>query len=257
MTENIQQKLGWRPQLSDARDLYFRAIHALAVSLPPRVDLTALCPPLPNQLNLGSCTANGIGFAHEFAQMKQKEKAFQPSRLFIYYNERATENTINSDAGAIIRDGFKSIAAQGVCDEKLWKYDVSKFTRKPPPKSYSEALKHTAIDYRALVPTLDNLKACLADGYPFVFGFSVYESFEAIKSDGVMPMPKSGETLLGGHCVAACGYDTDKKLFKCANWWGTDFGDKGYFWMPFDFMTNNGLVSGKYTSDFWTIRVIL
>jgi hypothetical protein len=47
-----------------------------------------------------------------------------------YYNERAIEGTVTTDSGARIRDGMKSIANQGECDETLWPYDLTKFTQR-------------------------------------------------------------------------------------------------------------------------------
>jgi C1A family cysteine protease len=97
------------------------------------------------------------------------------------------------------------------------------------------------------------MKNCLASGFPFTFGFSVYQSFETkeVAQTGIVPLPQPNETLLGGHCVVAVGYDDEKQLFKCRNSWGTDWGDKGYFYMPYQYMSNPNLVS-----DLWTIQIM-
>ena len=109
-------------------------------------------PPVYDQGQLGSCTANAIGAAFEFDQVKEGYKDFMPSRLFIYYNERAMEGTIDTDSGAMIRDGMKSVAKVGVCAEDTWAYDISKFTEKPPTKAYTEAKKHQALLYKRVIP---------------------------------------------------------------------------------------------------------
>lgn len=246
----MKQVYGWKPQLPDQRDLAFEPVH-VPNALPPRVDLRSLCPPVVDQGQLGSCTANAIAAAHEFAQMKQGETAFPPSRLFIYYNERAMEGTVKSDAGAVIRDGFKSISKQGVCDENLCKYIISKFTRKPTVAAYKAALKHKAVQYLAVTPTPDQLKGCIADGFPFVFGISVYASFENVGSDGMVPMPAAHEQMLGGHAIACVGYDDAKRVFFVRNSWGSSWGDAGYCYIPYDYLTNADLAS-----DFWTVRVV-
>ena len=110
-------------------------------SLPTKVDLRSKMPRVYDQGHLGSCTANAIGAAFEFDLMKQRQKDFMPSRLFIYYNERAIEGTVDSDSGAMIRDGIKSTAKLGVCTEDTWPYDLARFTEKPPAKAYTEAYK--------------------------------------------------------------------------------------------------------------------
>jgi C1A family cysteine protease len=203
---------------------------------------------------LGSCTANAIANAHLFEQRKQNAaQPFLPSRLFIYYNERVMEGTVHSDSGAMIRDGIKSIAKQGVCSEKQWPYTIAKFTRKPAQTCYKEALKHQAVLYQRLVPTLTQLKGCLASGYPFVFGFTVYESFESpeVTRTGTAPMPASGEQVLGGHAVLAVGYDDAIQRFIVMNSWGTSWGMQGFFTMPYAYLTDTNLAD-----DFWTVRLV-
>ena len=121
-----------------------------------------------------------------------------PSRLFIYYNERAIEHTIASDSGAQIRDGIKSVAKQGDCPETEWPYVIAKFKTKPPTKCYADALKYKAVLYQRVTQTLSQMKGCIASGYPFVFGFTVYESFESaqVAKTGHATLPKSGEPPL-------------------------------------------------------------
>src|SRR4051794_9123845 len=146
-------RFGWIPDLPDHRDFLFAAPGAVLRKLPSKVNLTAKCPPIFDQGEIGSCTANAIGAAIEFDRLKQKLRPFMPSRLFIYYNERVIENTVNEDAGAMIRDGIKSVAKQGVCSEKLWPYDSTAYppnarlARKPSVACYKQALKHRAVQY--------------------------------------------------------------------------------------------------------------
>lgn len=189
----------------------------------------------------------------QFVRMKQGLDGFPISRLLLYYNERAMEGTVNEDAGAEIRSGMKSVAKQGVCPEDLWPYDIKKFTKKPPRTAYRRALKHQTVRYMRVAQTLEQLKGCLAEGFPFVFGFTVYESFDVgkVAKTGMMSMPKASEASLGGHAVMAVGYSNAKKRFLIRNSWGTDWALKGYFWMPFDYITSSDLAD-----DFWTIRQV-
>ena len=186
--------------------------------------------------------------------MKQKlSDVFVPSRLFIYYNERSIEGTVASDSGAQIRDGIKSVSAQGACHEALWPYDTSKFTKKPPKTCYTDGAKNKAVSYQRVVRDPAQMKGCLASGYPFVFGFTVYESFEsqAMAKSGHATMPASGEKELGGHAVMAVGYDDASQWFVVRNSWGTTWGMGGYFTLPYSYLTQRGL-----SSDFWTIRLV-
>jgi C1A family cysteine protease len=236
------QRYGWIPDLPDQRDFTYAVPAQMAMAMPPSVDLRRKCPPVYDQGHLGSCTANAIGAALEYDMMKQKLHAFTPSRLFIYYNERFIEGTVPHDAGAMIRDGIKSVASQGACPEgnlgdppPAWPYDISKFAQKPPPSCYQEARKLRAITYHSVTQNLADMKGCLAEEFPFVFGFTVYQSFEspAVARTGKVPMPRPGERVMGGHAVMAVGYDDARRVFICRNSWNRSWGDAGYFYMPY------------------------
>ncbi len=241
---------GWVPDLPDQRDFLYRSIRVVPPVMPHQVDLRPSCSPVENQGNLGSCTANALVGALEFLENKNKKPFVDLSRLFIYYNERVIEHSVKTDSGAMLRDGIKTLAKQGVCREKIWPYVVSKFAVKPVAKCYKEAASHTITSYHRIL-TQDEMLECLAEGYPFVFGFTVYESFESpeVAQTGIVQMPQSGERVMGGHAVLAVGYDDGGKRFIVRNSWGPDWGMSGYFSMPFEYLSDRNL-----SDDFWTIR---
>jgi C1A family cysteine protease len=247
------QGYGWNRDMPDGRDLMYAAPPEVVTQLPPKVDLRPQCPGVYDQGQLGSCTANAIGAALEFDQIRQKKSPFTPSRLFIYYNERAMEGTADSDSGAQIRDGVKAVHQQGAPAETEWQYDINKFRDKPPQKAYDDAAKHQAILYQRVTQTLGQLKGCLASGFPFVFGFVVYESFEGqqVASTGEAQLPQAGEKQLGGHAVLAVGYDEDQQRFTIRNSWGPKWGMQGYFTLPYPYLLQDTL-----SSDLWTIRSV-
>jgi C1A family cysteine protease len=250
----INRKYGWAPDLPDERDHLYSAPQPILAKLPPKKDLRSGCPPVYDQGQLGSCTANAISGAIQFDQKKQGVTTFLPSRLFIYYNERDMEGSVNSDAGAQIRDGVKSVATLGACPEPEWPYDINKFANKPTPKCYKDATKCEAVGYQRLDSTnLNQLKGCIASGFPFVFGFTVYDAFEsaAVAKTGVLNMPGPKEKVQGGHAVLAVGYDDASQRFTVRNSWGKDWGMKGYFTIPYAYLTTTNLAD-----DFWTIRIL-
>jgi C1A family cysteine protease len=207
-----------------------------------------------DQGELGSCTANAIAGSMEFDQQKERlPQVFTPSRLFIYYNERAMEGTVATDSGAQIRDGIRSVATQGAPPESLWPYDVANFAVPPPAAAYQAAPSDTALVYFRLPQALDQFQGCLASGYPFVFGFTVYESFEGpqVARTGHAGLPEPGEEVIGGHAVMAVGYDDANQWFVVRNSWGDSWGMGGYFTLPYAYLTDPGLAS-----DFWTIRIV-
>lgn len=253
-TASHTHRYGWIPDLPDRRDRIYAAPPAVLAALPTSVDLRSGCPSVYDQGELGSCTANAIAGALEFDLLKQHAPdVFVPSRLFVYYNERAIEGTVDEDAGAMIRDGIKSVGKQGAPPEPLWPYEIGKFRTRPSAKAYAAAALHQALQYQRLTPTAAQLRGCLASGDPFVFGFTVYESFEsaAVAKTGHVPMPGASERALGGHAVMAVGYDDAKSWFIVRNSWGAGWGMRGYFTMPYAYVLDASLCD-----DFWTVRTI-
>jgi len=252
--QRSNQWYGWRPDLPDKRDHVFKPT---VMRLPTSIDLRSTMPAVYDQGQLGSCTANAIGGAVEYARIKQKLSVFVPSRLFIYYQERVMEGTVSQDAGAEIRDGIKAVHKAGAPDEKLWPYKISKFATKPSATAYAAALKNLVSSYArvdtASGVTIAAIKGALASKYPVVFGFTVYESFESdiVAETGTVPMPSKGEQVLGGHAVLAVGYNDSKKRLLVRNSWGTGWGMAGYFTMPYAYVTDSNLAS-----DFWTVKLV-
>jgi C1A family cysteine protease len=244
---------GWKPDFPDHRDFKYVASERSLANLPTSVDLRGNCPPVYDQGELNSCTANAIAGAFQFELIKQNVQVFPPSRLFIYYNERVIENSVNSDSGAYNRDGLNTISQQGVCAEDTWPYNIGEFAQKPYESCYQSALQNIVTSYYGVSQDIDQMKSCLADGYPFIFGFTVYESFESqqVGQTGVVNLPGDDESVVGSHAVVAVGYNDTQNQFIVRNSWGADWGLNGYFTMPYAYLLNEHL-----SSDFWTIRLV-
>jgi len=248
------QGYGWLPDHPDHRDHSYAVPGAMLAALPPSVDLRSACPPVYRQGHLGSCTANAIAAAIQFDRMKQRlAPVFTPSRLFIYYNAREMHGTVDSDSGSMIRDAMKSVAQVGACPELLWRYHVTAFRSRPAWACYQIAAWHKAVSYQRLEQDLSHMKACLASGYPFVFGFTVYESFEGpqVASTGCVAMPGRDEDAVGSHAVLAVGYDDEQQRFMVQNSYGPQWGMRGCFTLPYAYMTHEDLAG-----DFWMIRLV-
>ena len=232
--------------LPDHRDFFYSAPLLQLKAMPAKIDLRKGCPPVYDQGDLGSCTANAIAGAVQFDRRKAKQTPdFIPSRLYIYYNERVIEHTVHYDAGAELRDGIKSVAKQGARAEKEWPYsDVAPPNenaplpanapagKKPPAACYTDAKKYTAATYLRLQPGAgaDERLSCRR--------LSVRFRLHRLRKwydnpTPVLPLPGANESVVGGHAVLAVGYDDTTQLFTFRNSWGAAVGDKGYFYMPY------------------------
>ncbi|MEI6631886.1 MAG: C1 family peptidase [bacterium] len=238
---------GWIPDIPDQRDYLYSAIKP-KVRLPKEADLRKYCSSVEEQGRLGSCTACALAGNLEFLDNKPDASYLDVSRLFIYYNERALRGNEDFDSGASLRDGIKTLKNTGYCWEKNWPYAIARFDRKPSKRCYLEAKTHLIKSYHRIYILLEML-TCLAEGYPFVFGFTVYKSFRSKKvaRTGIAAMPKKSERVIGGHAVMAVGYNQKKKRFLVRNSWGLKWGQNGYFTLPYAYLET-------LAADFWTIR---
>jgi C1A family cysteine protease len=238
----------WKPDKLDTRDYKYTVTQKASPSI---VDLRAFCSPIENQGSLGSCTGQAIAGAIELLN-KRNRKPTDVSRLFIYYYERLLLGTVNYDSGAYIRDGIKATNHYGASLESYWPYDIRKFKQEPISEAKTDALQRKVTRYER-VNDFNGCIDALSNGYPVVMGFRVYDSFMSknVAKTGIMPYPNTKrERLLGGHAVLLVGYNKSKKVFIARNSWGTNWGDKGYFYMPFD------IVKPNMSSDYWIIKSV-
>jgi C1A family cysteine protease len=163
------------------------------------------------------------------------------SPLDLYWNERDIEGDVNTDAGAQIRTACQVLASRGVCLESEDPYQPANFQTPPTPEQIAEAAQYKAPGYHRLNDLVD-MVSCLASGYTFIMGFAVYESFESIGADGVMPMPGPDESVLGGHCVLVYGYDDTTQQLRVRNSWGASWGNGGNFLMPYEYAADSSKV---------------
>jgi C1A family cysteine protease len=240
----------------DTRDLKFNVQLRLTAKqhLPIAYDLRTIyskfIPAVLDQGSLGASSVNACSNALLFLLRKEKLKDWQPSRLYMYWFSRFIEGTTNEDSGVSIRSVMTAIHTYGVCDEALLPYNVNKYKIQPSHSTVRAATPHTRnFKYLSIDPSLVLIKQCLHMGFPIVFSMDVYESFENhhVAHTGIVPMPNEAiESCLGGHVATIYGYDDAKKHFIVMNSWGGAWGDKGYFYLPYDYL--------KYMSDLWTMK---
>ena len=254
----IGRVYGWKPQLPDFRDIKFKEKVKVADIVTTTLFDKYNIPPIYDQGQLGSCTGNAGAGILQFALMNKSAtpnpsaSLFYPSRLFIYYNERLAQHTVDQDSGATIRECIQALKKYGACSENLLPYDIARFTDKPSDACYAQGKNFEISSYQCLDNTnRGSLVAALASGHPIEFGFTVYESFESaeVARTGIVPMPGPDEEVLGGHAVSIFGYNATGNYYICRNSWGNGWGINGYFHMPAAYIENENLCS-----DFWIIN---
>lgn len=246
--------LNHKKDVPDPRD--YKVSFTATTTTTTTIDLRSKCPPIFDQGNLGSCTANAVCGMFQYGQNKQTNRYLMLSRLYLYYNTRKIQNTVKQDSGASLRDTIKAAFQRGICREAFCPYVISNFTKTPSPMCYADGAKNRIVKYAQPDATnlMKSLESSLLNGFPIVFGFLVYSSFfnHSVTTTGVVPMPDtSKQTYKGGHAVSIVGFDRDKQIFICRNSWGTSWGDKGYFYMPYAYVLDRSL-----SFDFWIILTV-
>lgn len=240
--------MGYIPDLGDYRDWRLPAA-AAPRALPPLVDMRPQTVPIDDQGVLSSCVGNSCGSLFAFVDKKQGGSDEKPSRLQIYYDARALDGFQESDNGAVIRSALKTLADKGAAPEDLWPYTPVKVNVAPSQSVYDAATLHQAIAYMRVDQNLDAMRGCLADGFPFVLGSTLYESFSEVSGSGIVPPPRG--SVIGGHAYLALGYRDSDRRFICQNSWGTNWGASGFFFISYDYLTDSNL-----SDDLWTIRSV-
>lgn len=246
----MQRKFGWKPDALDFRDFrYAIKRSSIAQVLPNIIDFRSLCAPVRDQGSTSACTGFALRGLYGFLK-----KPFEPSPLFIYYNERVIENDAKLDDGAEIRNGIKTLADKGAAPEKLWPFIAANVTKKPSKQAYANATKHQSLVYaRVNNSDIDSIKTCLATTNPVVFGFACYESLQTkiVERTGIVPMPRPTENRIGGHAALLVGYNNKMQCFIFQNSWGSKWGEKGFGYLPYAYLTDTNLAD-----DFWTITKV-
>lgn len=245
-TQRKIARYGYQRDSLDPRDRIYGLFDPILQDhqLPATYSLRSEMPPVYDQGQLGSCTANATVALFEHQAILQGEAAVTPSRLFVYYEERRIEGQpADQDTGAQVRDGIKVLASEGVPPESEWPYDISRFGEQPPQAAYRDATAHEAVAYKRIViggPGAP-MRTAVYSHQPIAFGFPVPAYFESSTWDSrsePLRLPDASTQIIGGHAVVVVGYDFSRSrfpvpVFEVRNSWGSDWGDQGYFWLDY------------------------
>jgi len=243
----LKHRFGWIPDRLDPKDFKYSAFLKIPREFPYEIDLRPNCPLVYAQGETNSCVGNAVGAGVDFYYTKTGLPHLDPSRLFIYFNGRDLDGSPYEDVGCTLRNAIKGVVKLGTCSEKIWPYIIGNVLMRPFQRCYEEAIRNKVDSYYRIGYTLDDLKQCLFEGFPFTIGVRIFENFPMETSTGIIPMPQGD--ILGGHAMLIVGYRRIDRMFIIRNSWGSNWGDGGYGYIPFDYVLNNG-----WSGDFWTIR---
>lgn len=246
-----------QPSFHDERD------HIVVVSLRKdsvidqmKMDLRHIFPDVYHAEELGSSSTNAVCAIEWYNQIKTGKRVSPPSRLFNYYSSLTLEKDKLEEAGATIKDAIVALAVMGVCNETTFPYKVEMSMVQPPHEAYIEAAHRKISQYARVPHNIKSIETVLLAGHALAVGMLVYESFESqvVQETGVVPFPGIHENALGGIAVVLVGFDrTDptKPVFILRNCRGSDWGDDGYFYLPYSYILDRNL-----TFDLWTLVTI-
>lgn len=245
-------KYGCIPDIPDQRDIVSSIPNGIKYFSTVDLRKHNFFPPVGNQGEIGSAVAHTLIAAYVYSLRKDKININikELSAQFIYYNQRVISGTVDYDSGSSIRDGLKVLERIGVCDEINYPYNIMSYREKPTDEAYRNAFtSRQIVQYRRIKPSLEDIMRCLSVNIPVIMGFTAYESFQHqdVGRTGVMPVPKLGEKIAGYHVCLLVGYDIPREFFLCRNSAGSTWGQGGYFWAPFQFMTERNF------KDLWII----
>jgi len=259
----IMKSTGWVPDLPDKRDRVYAVAPPSGREVPD--DYRMKCPPVYDQLRVGSCVWNAIGAAAEITMIRRDmddpvkkgkpycHKPWTPSRLFGYFNTRALEGTVMVDAGCQLRTAMKVGARFGLVPESQWQYEEKHVFTRPPIEVYTHARKHQILDYAKVPQTESGIKNCVMDDHPVAFGAALYTSFltKEVAATGIVPMPLQSESSAGGHAMLIVGWCNETKRWRVRNSWNETWGDHGYALIPYDY-----LLDPDFAASFWMVRFV-
>jgi len=225
------------------------------------IDLSHDFTPIKSQGPVGACTTFAVTAVYEYILKKNDRADHDLSERFLYYNSRETDGRLDKE-GVPISTAIRSIGDKGICSEEKWPYSFEEYNTKPSDDAYQDAELRKIKKALNIVLTdnqdenRDALRSAIAEGYPVIISLNLFDAFDHIGSDGMVPIPLPGDLILqrdnaesrtsSPHAMVACGYDDKNQVFLVRNSWGERFGKNGYCYIPYAYICNHEYLNHAY-----------
>lgn len=222
-------------------------------ALPAQVSLKAYAPVPGDQGKTGTCVAWSASYAartisyciqNGITDPKAIQKvAFSPDFLYYYIKQ---PGDADCQQGAKVEPALKILTGQG---DVLLSDNVGNCITSIKPEHDQKAKGYTIKAYTALTnqfgriqkDDIIRIKKSLIEKNPVIFSIKCYSSMFNIGPDGIWNKPEV-DTVVGNHALCIVGYDTSRNggSFEVMNSWGTEWGNKGFFWITEKQLTTYG-----------------
>lgn len=212
------------------------------ISFPRSVDQRGTFDVIYDQGNLGSCVANAAGGGCQQRMAMQGLPTMQPARLPIYRAALERDGTFPNDDGTYPETVLAILSEVGFADEKMAPYaDTPEALKRATSVEYRRAAARTRlVAWSPIAHDHNTIRFELLSGNSVIVSMLLRQSFETVKSDGIVPLPSRHEEELGGHEMRCVGYD--ESYLIVANSWGRGWGERGYCRIPWE------MVMDRYTT---------
>jgi hypothetical protein len=229
-------------------------------ALPAAVDHSAGMPPVGNQGSQGSCTAWAVAYYSKTYQ-EYAEHGWDPSDPSHQFSPTFVYNQINGgyDGGSYIEDAFQLLCDMGCGSYQQFPYDQGDCVKWPSEAAYDTGISYRCQNWYSIYSAddagIEAIKQVIFEGNAVVIGLEVFPNFDNINAyDTVYCAADLSGSSRGGHAQCFVGYDDNKATndgpgaFRVINSWGTNWGNKGYYWMSYEAVKNSQITPWPYVN---------
>ena len=233
-------------QKIDLRNYRFETVVPTAGLLPSKFEIV-FGGKIKNQDGSGSCVSQATSYYAEILNFKETGEWVSLSPKFLY-----SQCHLNP-MGSYVKDNMILMKSKGICTEQ----DLSSYENGNPPtedfmirkqditaQAYDESTMYEAKDYYTWgSPTLDMYKQAIVNNNGcIIISWGNNQCWQNAEID----LPAYRQQMVWQHGILLIGYDDSKKCFKFINSWGTEWGDNGYGYLPYEYVTQ-GYVTNPFT----------